>query len=407
MMVWEQQLRRHIRNQALWYAFAAVFLLGAFMRHTLVSFNVADMKYFYAPWIEALQDGGVAAILQPDAMYSYSPLHLYLWALAAKLLPHGYPLMMAKIIVLVMEAAMDVFACMLVWHVLPKARRKLGLWLAFTLLWLNPVLLLNAAGWGQTDASYAALCLLSLYLLFKNRPSWAMVAYGFALSFKLQAVLFLPVLMIAYFCRKQTFSLLWFLLAPAIWLATGIPMALFGESPLYALTIYMTQTDISLKATFNCPNAFALLGDALSAKQMTLGMWQRYGMVMAVGALGGMGFWLVYKRRALSDRTMLLVGAWCVLACIFFLPRMHERYGIVGEVLLLLWAVTEWKPRAFLWVLLGLLPTLSAYCEYMFREPMFSLQLGAVMNLVLLGALTWELVHAANADPSMPEIIPH
>ena len=100
---------------------------------------------------------------------------------------------------------------------------------------------------------------------------------------------------------------------------------------------------------------------------------------------------------------MLLLGAWCVLACIFFLPRMHERYGMVGDVLLMVWAVALAKPRGFGWVLLGLLPTLSAYCEYLFNAPIFSLQFGAVLNLLLLGALTWELAREAAASPVLPQ----
>ena len=98
------------------------------------------------------------------------------------------------------------------------------------------------------------------------------------------------------------------------------------------------------------------------------------------------------KRVRLTDRMAVLMGAWCVLCCVFFLPRMHERYGIVGEVLLLCWAVAVGKPRGFAYVLLGLLPTMSAYAEYMFRNPFFPLQLGGAMNMALLGLLTWELL---------------
>jgi len=39
----------------------------------------------------------------------------------------------------------------------------------------------------------------------------------------------------------------------------------------------------------------------------------------------------------------------------------------------------------------------------LFGAPIFSLQFGAVLNLLLLGALTWELVREAAASPALPQ----
>ncbi len=403
MMVWERRLQRHLREHILGYAFTAVLLLGAFIRYSSLPQMAADLKYMNMSWYAAIKQGGMAAVLAPDLQWTYSPLHLYLWALAALCFPAADSALVLKAVSLVMEAGLVVFTCLLASWVLPRPRRKIGLFAVFTLLWLNPILILNASAWGQTDASYAALSVLSLWLLLQNRPGWAMVSFGLAMAFKLQAVFLLPVLLIAWFCREKKFSLLCFLLVPTVWVATGIPMVFLGESPFYAVTVYLGQTAMYTKPTFNCPNLFALLGDALTGKQLVQGLWQRMGLVLALGSLGSMAAWLIYRRRALGAQTMLLLGAWCVLTCVFFLPRMHERYGMVGDVLLMVWAVALAKPRGFGWVLLGLLPTLSAYCEYLFNAPIFSLQFGAVLNLLLLGALTWELAREAAASPVLPQ----
>jgi Gpi18-like mannosyltransferase len=352
-------------------------------------------------WYAAIKQNGMAGVLAPQLQWTYSPLHLYLWALAAWCFPLADNMLMLKAVSLVMEIGLIAMSCLLVWHTLPTERRLTGLFTAFTLLWLNPVLILNVAAWGQTDASYAALSVLSLWLLLKDRPAWAMVCFGLALAFKLQAIFLLPALVIAYFCREKKFSLLWFLLIPAVWVATGVPMALLGQSPLYAVTVYLGQTGMYTQPTFNCPNFFALLGDALTGKQMTQGLWQRLGLVLAIGSLGGAAVWLIIARKALSERAILLLGAWCVLVCLFFLPRMHERYGMVGDVLLLLWAVAVNRPRGYAWVLLGLAPTLSAYCQYLYANPIISLQLGGALNLALLMILTWELTREVDACPAL------
>lgn len=402
-MRWESKLQASLRKHLLWWAFAAVLLLGALIRYSFMPLMVADMEFFYQDWFNAIRTGGMAAVFAPELQWSYSALHLYIWTLTAALFPTADAMSVLKGVCLMMEGGMIAAALLLLWQGLPKERRAFGMFAGFTLLWLCPVSVLNAAGWGQTDASYVALALLSLWLLLRDRPAWSMVAFGLAMGFKMQAVFLLPLLLLAWFLREKRFSLLWFLLIPAVWVATGVPMVLLGQSPLYAVTVYLGQTDLFVKATFNSPNLFALMGDALGTKAAGLGMWQRYGLALAMAALGGMAVWMIRQNRKLTDRVMLLAGAWCVLCCVFFLPRMHERYCMAGEILLLVWAVALWKPRGFVMMLWGWLPTVSAYCEYMFRKPIFSLQVGGFMNLVLLGGLTWELVQAVKQCPPMPD----
>ncbi|MBO5501511.1 MAG: hypothetical protein J6A48_05760, partial [Clostridia bacterium] len=209
--------------------------------------------------------------------------------------------------------------------------------------------------------------------------------------------------MMAYFCGRKRFSVLWFLLVPGILVVSGIPMVLVGESPLFAVNIYLGQTDLYSKITYNYPNLYAMMGDALNVDQMTLGMYSRVGLVLCVAALGSVAAYMMVKRKQLSHPSMVLLGAWCVLCCVFFLPRMHERYGIVGEVLLLCWAVWLKKPRALAYALLSLVPILSAYAQYLFQVPFFSLQLGGAMNLVLVCLISWEVVLSLRADDSLPE----
>ena len=152
------------------------------------------------------------------------------------------------------------------------------------------------------------------------------------------------------------------------------------------------QTNSYSSATMNAPNLHALLGDAVKSPLLSKDLWEEYSIVLTVTALGGMAVWMIGKQVKIDRQTALLLCAWSVLTCVFLLPHMHERYGIVGEVLLLLWAVLLWKPRGFAYVLLSLLPVVSAYCNYLLDAKIFSLQFGGALNLVLMIALTWELM---------------
>ena len=391
MMKWEARLVESIRTHMLTWACVCAAVLGLVIRYSFIPLVVADNEFFFTPWYAIAREQGLAALAVES---NYSPLYLYLFTLMAKCCPTADGV---KYFAIALEAGLIAAACLLTWRSARPLIKRRDTALCFILLCMNPVLILGAAGWGQVDMGYAALAVLSIWLLLKGNSRWAMVSLGLALSLKLQAVFLIPLFLIYNFVERK-FSFLELIIVPAVWILLGVPMALCGQSPLYAVTCYLAQTELYSNPTFNCPNVFALLGDAMSGKQMIQGMWSRYGMALCVAALGGMLTWLTVRRRRLDERATLLLGAWCVLCCIFFLPRMHERYGIIGEVLLLCWAVCAGKPKAFAYVLLGLLPTLSAYCEYMFKKPMFSLQLGGAMNMLLLALLTWELVRTVPAQ---------
>ena len=395
MLKWEEKLVNSIQKNILLWAAAIAAVLGVFIRYSFMPLIVADMKFMLSSWYNATVEGGMAALAVES---TYSPLYLYLFPILVKLnLPYSDAI---KLSTFAFEIVLFVAVCLTVHHVAPEAKKKAYTVSAFIALCFHPLLILGGAGWGQADICFAAFSMLAVWCLLRNKSIWAMVHMGIALALKLQAVLLLPLFVIYYFVEKK-FSIWQFLIIPAIWVATGFPMAFFGQSPLYAVTCYLGQMEMYPVPTYNYPNFYALLGDALGNKQMIHGMFSRYGMGAALAGLGGMTAWLIGKKARLTNRALLVLGSWCVLCCVFFMPRMHERYGLVGEMLLLCWAVCLGKPRGFAYVLLGLLPVASAYCKYMFRYPMFSLQLGGFLNLILMGFLTWEVIREVRAaDPT-------
>ena len=82
------------------------------------------------------------------------------------------------------------------------AARSLPL-VCFAVVLFAPTVVVNSSAWGQCDSIYAAFCLGSLYFLLRNKPWWACVFFGVALSFKLQAIFFLPVLIIVLVVNRQ------------------------------------------------------------------------------------------------------------------------------------------------------------------------------------------------------------
>lgn len=410
MMKWEAKLRDWLSQNVILLGYAAVFLLGAFIRWSYLPHLAADLEFMNSSWFEAIKEGGMGAVLDPALQYTYSPLHLYMWTVAAKLFGGFDTHVVLKLLSLAFEALTVGAGWLLVRAVLPQERKAMGSLVGFAMLWLSPMMIWNVAAWGQTDVCFAVFGVLAVLLLIRDKPEWALCCLGVALAWKLQAIFLLPLFVMAWFCGNKRFSLLWFLAVPGILLLSGVPMMLVGESPMFAVNIYLGQTDLYTEITYNCPNLYALMGKAIGGNKAILGMFSRTGMVLCIGALGMMLVWLTARRAKLAPlatfasqakfapQATVLLGAWCVFCCVFFLPRMHERYAIVGELLLICWAVSLNKPRGYAYVLIELLPTLSAYAKYMYREPFFSLQIGGFINLTLLCALTWETVRAFSGD---------
>ncbi len=404
MSKWEEKLRDWIMRHVLWLAWAAVMALGVFLRWSYLPNLAADLEFMNAGWYNAIREGGVKAALAPELQYTYSPLHLYLWRLESLLLPGVSTYTALKLCSLLFEALNLIVVYALLRTVLPKEKREWGCFLGCALVWLSPVMLWNVAGWGQTDIFYTLFALLAVLLLLKDQPQWGLVCLGVSLAWKLQAVFLLPLFLIAYFAGRKRFSLFWFLAVPGVLLLSSLPMALIGESPLFAVQIYLGQTGMYSEITYNCPNLYAILGDALQQKQATLGLFSRTGLCLCIAALGVAAVWILRSRREVSGQDAVLLGAWCVLCCVFFLPRMHERYAIVGELLLLIWAVCRNRPENWCCVVLNALATLSAYSEYMFRRPFFPLQLGGVMNLAVLLYLSFVLLQRPMTSEKEPAL---
>jgi Gpi18-like mannosyltransferase len=102
-----------------------------------------------------------------------------------------------------------------------------------------PTIFINSSAWGQCDAIYTSFCLGSLYFSLKERPGWACVFFGLALSFKLQAIFFLPVLLLLVL--KKMLPIKYLALIPLVFLLMLAPAFIAGRDAGSLLTVYVSQ----------------------------------------------------------------------------------------------------------------------------------------------------------------------
>jgi Gpi18-like mannosyltransferase len=111
---------------------------------------------------------------------------------------------------------------------------------------------LNSSYWGQIDSLYTCFLLMCLYFLLKDQSLTAMITYGLAFSIKAQAAFFAPFLMILAFQKKIPWK--YFLLIPAMYLLSILPVVILGRPLLEALLIYAKQFNTYHRLSMNAPN---------------------------------------------------------------------------------------------------------------------------------------------------------
>lgn len=172
------------------------FLLGLFVKIAFLFFSGSEYLHnFFIPFIDRaiLNFGQNPWSLSPPEYFPYgSFLFLCLYVPKSLLyLIFGQASLGSSMLSLFgIKISLFIFDLLLFW-VLSRlafgARDKVVFF-----YWLNPILFYITYVYGQLDVVSMSLCLASLFLLFKNRISWASVFFALSLASKFHVILLAP-----------------------------------------------------------------------------------------------------------------------------------------------------------------------------------------------------------------------
>jgi Gpi18-like mannosyltransferase len=383
----------------------AVVVVAVAARLSFVDEVTSDYRAFLSPWYDALAAGGGFRAVGQE-IGNYNPPYLYLLA-AATYLP--IPKIVAiKLVSIVFDVVLAGFAGLIV-------RRRFGTWTsvaAFAVVLFAPTVLINSGYWGQCDSIYAAFCLGSLYFLLRGRDWWACIFFGLALSFKLQAVFFLPALLIVLVVNRR--RLLALLSVPATFVAMLLPAAWAGRSWRNLLMVYPDQITTGSGTLGGGRGGGGGFGGPASSSTGGLGTWTQngptmfqwvggsvaalvLGLVIAAVLIIGIGL-LCWRRRPLTEPQILLTATTMVLAVPFFLPQMHERYFYLADVLTI---VTAFYIRRFWPVAVAVsASSLLSYAPFLWRTTPVPLPLVAFLEFLAVLAALVTFVHVLTTPDS-------
>ena len=216
--------------------------------------------------------------------------------------------------------------------------------------------------------------MISLRKVIEKKYNLAFIFFGIAFSFKLQAIFFLPFLVIIYFSERK-FSFKLFLLAFLTFYLCNIHGFIFGRSLLEPLTNYINQSGMFERLSLNIFNLWYIFDG---------GYLEFFFIAIAVAllALGGALLYLFREKPVDLSNYYLELSAWCMWTCTMFLPAMHDRYTILAETILLIICLYRQK---FLFVtLVQFLCSFQTYLFFLYKKEIVFDNLGIMVLLAYL-----------------------
>ncbi len=325
--------------------------------HTWLPVITLDVSSCYLPWYSMLLHLGRFRGIS-GAYANYTPPTLYLFSLLSLLPSHSSPNVLLKMINMPFILASSAFAYF-IGRQLGATKWRSGA-VALIVLAL-PEAWENALHWGQYDSVYTTFLLGTALAVLHRRNALAMVIFGSALAFKLQAIFAGPALLGLLLAGElEIWTLALIPLAYVMWM---VPAALAGRSWNDLLLVYGHQYGLLSTLSVSAPNFYLLVqpyvsqGTAFRLASMTAD-------VLAVAA----SVWMAWRYRVRADKSagpseaFLWLMTLSQLAVPYLLPRMHERYYFAGNIFAALLLLRRPRSLAPLILLQG--AALATYHQY-------------------------------------------
>lgn len=359
---------------------------------SLLDYVSDDYDIFLSNWIYRYSQMGWKQGLGTYIESDYTPPYLYLMQIISRVQDYP-PQYLVKAISIAFELLMG-YALMKLTAL--RVKGEGAPLLVYHMALMLPTVVFNGAYWGQCDVIYVSLCLMAVYMGITRRSARSMIFFGMALSFKLQMVFFLPVLLPLWL--RRDIKLRHLVLIPVSYMVMMIPALWGGKSLHHVLTVYTQQAGAYNFITMNGPNWYQFLPD-LDA-DVLYQMFSPMAMALGFACVMAMCVLVSLHRDRLSVDATLLTCLLMLCGIPYFLPKMHERYTFGADVLSLVLAAYAPKRRFLLPLCFGF-ASYVAYTAGLPGDKILDLKWAAMFQLAgmaLTAAELWRSLHTGQTD---------
>lgn len=312
------------RCRSLLLCAAAVLLV---LRLAFFARETSDFTDFLKPWTEWLRVNGGFRGLRAE-IGNYNVPYMVMLALFSRFdFPELYLIKYASTLFDLLQA----FCLYGIVFAVSGSRTRAAAAFVFSLL--LPTVLINSAVWGQCDSMYVSLALLAFCLALNGKTDASMIALGFSFSLKLQAVFIMPV----FFPLLLSGRLKWrsLPLFPASYLLAVSPALLAGRRFRDVMLFYVsTASTAGSSLNYNSPSVFSLPAfyGVSSSDSAFLSL---FGIAAAAAVCLIVCLVFLFRRKHISEKSLLFAALLLVCGIPLFLPHMHDRYFYLCDLLTL------------------------------------------------------------------------
>ena len=365
------------------YLLAAFFIFaGLAIRFGALSFVSLDMKDFLIPWYDQLAAHGFAALREPFS--NYTPPYLYFLALVTTTQAFLPKVVAIKLI----SIFFDLCDAWIVYRIvkLKYPQPEVGM-LGAGIFLVLPTIFLNSAFWGQADSIYACFVLACVYFLMTDKPLAAILFWGIALAFKAQTVFLGPLLLLLTIRKRIPWF--YFTTVPAVYILLMIPAWIAGRPFADLITIYLNQADVYHALSMHGPTLYVFISNDFYDPALVVGSAITLIVVCA-------WIWICARNiKEFAPEIILICALVSVAILPFFLPKMHDRYFYLADILSFL--VAFYFPRFWFLALGYQLVSGMAYSIFLIpsvisirrRVADAILNWSAIINTAVMGLVFW------------------
>ncbi|MFA6124218.1 hypothetical protein [Sphingomonas sp.] len=357
------------------------------MAYVTAPMVTVDMAVYLIPWFDHIAASGAITVFA-HPFSNYTPLYLYLLAAITPLGGLVPQVVLIKLLSLLGTAALA-FAvrAVLVRLGAPQANRGAAL------VAVLPSVMLNAGLMGQCDAMWAAACIMALAAALDRRHAAMLAWCGLALGFKAQSVFVAP-FFLALLVNRHVPLRLW-LIAPLVTVATILPAWMAGWPASDLALVYLRQADYFQALSMNAPNIWAIV------QRLPLDGLPLAGLAFAAAIGVGGAYVARISTLRLDGRALVAAAALAPLLMVGLLPRMHERFFFLTDIVTLIVALANRDRASWRIALLVQAGSSLGLLGYLIGWDGFAV-VGAVPMLVATVSLARIVVKpAANDNPLM------
>jgi len=313
---------------------AGLFALSLLAHWQFFPLITTDMSTYNVPWLHHLVTyGRLAGFAHPFA--NYTPPYLYLLSAASLFYPAVPALVLVKLIGVAANLALAAAMVRLARALGVAAPARFG-----AMVLVLPSAVINAALLGQCDALWAAPLVMALACAVERRHLSMLLWCGIAMGFKLQAGLVAPFFLALVLARRVPVWQ-WFA-APAALVALMLPALALGWPLDDLIAIYPRQSAWFPDLARNAPNIWSIVQQLHLVDATAL-----VPFAYLAAALAAAAYVVRMVRMPLDGPQLVLAALLATLLMAGLLPKMHDRYFFLADVLALAYAASAHSRRGW------------------------------------------------------------